>query len=759
MRAHFVLALRLLALASFAIVKSVQAETSKGATWLLEAGIAAYREGHVEEAVELWTLARHRYAAESSGRGQIEALVRRAEAYQTLGFSHKALEDLRSCRDIARPDEDADLLEIATLLTGRARASLGELEMTELPKGGDNAAVARISRAAVAGYLDRANFLVARGLWPDALEAYRRGLAHARSLGDNELAATAAVNGARAALIRPAEENPEAWLTQARSFIAAIPPGRNRMRLVLGYVDVSLSDRNLFRASVAELYGDLEDVRSWAASAGDQRLLSVAAGYLSRLYQHQRRWEDALILASEALQIAERVGDPTLIYEANRQEGRLLAILGNIDGAIAVYRRALEEFRLFKSDVLRTSLQAGGDFRSVVGSVYLELADLLLRRSSADDAVGQLDLAAARNIVEESRVAELEDYFGDQCVAALKALEAPVFSLARNVAALYPILFDDRTELLLAIDGRIRRYTVPVSVKRISEEANSLRYRLERVTTRQFLPRAQQLYEWLLRPLEGDLEQSRVDTLVFIPDGALRAIPLAALHDGHRFVAERYATVVSPGLTLMDVRPFAQTGEVNALVGALTEAADGFPPLPAVAQEVATIEAIFPAKVLRNIQFSISAFQAELAAVPYSVIHIASHGVVAADPRESFVLASDGKLTLDSLEAMIKQSEFRTKPVELLTLSACSTAAGDDRAALGLAGIGIKAGARSAIASLWFVNDQAATEMVSQFYGSLKDPLLTKARALQQAQQSMLRDPRFVHPGHWSPFLLIGNWL
>ena len=114
---------------------------------------------------------------------------------------------------------------------------------------------------------------------------------------------------------------------------------------------------------------------------------------------------------------------------------------------------------------------------------------------------------------------------------------------------------------------------------------------------------------------------------------------------------------------------------------------------------------------------------------------------------------------MDGLERFIKLARFREEPIELLTLSACSTAAGDERAALGLAGIGIKAGARTALASLWFVNDESAARLVSGFYRALKDPQVSKAEALRQIQLSMLAERKFRHPAYWAPFQVIGNWL
>jgi CHAT domain-containing protein len=120
-------------------------------------------------------------------------------------------------------------------------------------------------------------------------------------------------------------------------------------------------------------------------------------------------------------------------------------------------------------------------------------------------------------------------------------------------------------------------------------------------------------------------------------------------------------------------------------------------------------------------------------------------------------LTHDGRLRMDELEALIKLSRFREEPIELIALSACETAAGDDRAALGLAGIAVKAGARSALATMWLVEDVAAARLSASFYENLGQPGTSKAKALQQAQQGLLDE--YDHPFFWAPFLLIGNWL
>jgi CHAT domain-containing protein len=164
-------------------------------------------------------------------------------------------------------------------------------------------------------------------------------------------------------------------------------------------------------------------------------------------------------------------------------------------------------------------------------------------------------------------------------------------------------------------------------------------------------------------------------------------------------------------------------------------------------------------RVMEDEEFRLAQLEQEIRQLPYSVVHIASHGEFDSDPARSFLLTFDGKLTMDKLEGVVKYSQFRSEPLELLTLSACRTAAGDDRAALGLAGVAIKSGARSALASLWFISDLASSQLVADFYERIRDPSLSKAKALQQAQVALMQDRRFRHPGYWAAFLMIGNWL
>ena len=197
------------------------------------------------------------------------------------------------------------------------------------------------------------------------------------------------------------------------------------------------------------------------------------------------------------------------------------------------------------------------------------------------------------------------------------------------------------------------------------------------------------------------------------------------------------------------------------MISGLTDAVQNFQALPAVQREVERLGKLYPQnETLMNNDFMKVRVTEKFTGEPFTIVHIASHGHIDSDVRKSFVLTHADKLTLDDLEKLIRPGQLADKPLELLTLSACQTAAGDDRAALGLGGVAVKAGARSAFATLWCVNDEASAMLIADFYTELTAPAgNTKAQALQTAQRRLLANPRYAHPCFWAPYLIIGNWL
>jgi CHAT domain-containing protein len=245
-------------------------------------------------------------------------------------------------------------------------------------------------------------------------------------------------------------------------------------------------------------------------------------------------------------------------------------------------------------------------------------------------------------------------------------------------------------------------------------------------------------------------------------------LPWSALVDRktNQYLVQKYAVANSIGLSLTAPRPIAGIQPRVLAAGFAAETTDPdtgrkFEALQTVDEELDALQARFPGAVRRLPgALSHAALRRALDDDPYTIVHLATHAKFRASLRDTFLLAADGKITLDNLSALIKPVRTGGQPIELLSLSACETAAGNDRASLGLAGVALKAGARSVTASLWPINDRATPMFFDGFYDALATRKLSKAKAVQQAQLSLLKGnvPAFAHPHYWAPFVVIGNW-
>jgi CHAT domain-containing protein len=425
--------------------------------------------------------------------------------------------------------------------------------------------------------------------------------------------------------------------------------------------------------------------------------------------------------------------------------------------ALASYRRAVAELQSVRQDIPVEYRDGRSSYRTTFGPLYLQLTDLLLYRAAAEASAAPALIREARNTVEALKETELQDYFRDPCVSSFLARRRPIEIIAPGTAVIYPISLPNRLEMLVSFGGEERQFTIQVPEAMLRSEVRRFRELLEKRPTNEYLVPARQLYDQIIGPIEPALAAHQVDTLVVIPDEVLRIVPFAALYDGNRFLVDRYATAIAPSLKLVAPAPLSAASGV-ALVLGVSQSVAGFAALPNVPREIAAVHAIAGGDVLLDAGFTRAEFAGALKSGNYSIVHIASHGQFGSDPSLTFVLAFDGNLTMDDLEADIKYGPPRETQLELLILSACETASGDDRAALGLAGAALKAGARSALATLWYINDVASGNLIASFYQGLRSGL-SKAQALRQAQRTLAADPRYAHPAYWAPFLMIGNWL
>jgi CHAT domain-containing protein len=231
-------------------------------------------------------------------------------------------------------------------------------------------------------------------------------------------------------------------------------------------------------------------------------------------------------------------------------------------------------------------------------------------------------------------------------------------------------------------------------------------------------------------------------------------VPFAALYDTDGFLVEHYAIAVEPALGLIVRRPHTLGG--RTLVAGLSSATAAGAGLRNVAGEVRDVADRRGATQLLDADFTHAAFLRELGDPTYTVVHIASHAHFDVDAENTKITAIDTPLSPDEMGEAIRGA--RKEGLELLVLSACDTAASDtDRAVLGLAGLAVQSGARSALGTLWRANDQAASALMAEFYRALPSAS-SKAAALQTAQLALLKRPLYRHPNEWSPFMILGDW-
>jgi CHAT domain-containing protein/Tfp pilus assembly protein PilF len=764
--ARFVLVLIVAAGLMLARASGTVAAVEPSPDSLMKQGLQAYQRGSFDQALAAWKQAADLYEHTGKVREQSQALVLAAQASESIGQVSQALQQLEVA--LALAEQTKDRVWIATVLENLGRTYLAarqpDAATQHLTKALEMATADGSPRLIAAIHNDLGLAKVSQQHPEDALASFTAAAQGAMAAGDRPLAVRAQVNAARVALKLDQPEAARDWLDQALDGLKDLEPSHDKatslIQVGLGYQQLLPAMEAVHAPLVLRAAGVFVEAATVAEKIGDRRSLSYAEGYLGHLYETEHRNDEALRLTRQAVFSAQAANAPESLYRWQWQLGRLLAATGQLDEALASYNYATETLRPIRMEVA-SALSAGSlSGEESVRPLYFETADLLLNRASLtpDPKVAEDYLRRARDAIEAYKAAELRDYFRDECVDALQARLTKLDTVSPTTAVIYPIVFLDRTELLVSLPTGLMRISVPITAPVLTQEVRAFRRLVEKRTTREYLPHAQQLYDWLIHPIESELIRQKIQTLVFVPDGVLRTIPFSAFHDGTSFLIQKYAVALTPGLYLTDPRPLDRE-KIRFLAGGLTKSVQGFPALPYVAEEVENIRTLYQADQLLNQQFRTPLLEQELRDSRYGILHIATHGKFSTDANDSFLLTFDGKLTMSKLDSLIGLFRFRQNPLELLTLSACQTAVGDDRAALGLAGVAIKAGARSALATLWYINDEASAALIGEFYRQLREPAVSKAIALQRAQQKLLGDRVYEHPAYWSPFLLLNNWL
>ncbi|MGQ4647997.1 CHAT domain-containing protein [Lyngbya aestuarii] len=778
-------------------------------------------EGKADKAVESWEKSAKLYTQLGDATRATRSRINQAQSLQVLGLYRQAIFTLNNVENDLQSQPDSltkaeNLRSLGDALRGIGRLDCEPSQQNQncarkvLKKSLEMATQLRSQQAIAAANLSLGNVAwaesqIAREQGEDnpeqcqeankmarkALELYQQAMAAAIPAIQTQ----AQLNYLRLLVELQQWQEAQKLYPQVQQQIANLPPGRSQiyaqvnLAISLGKLSTKNQENGTLTTPGAQEIDQILTVAlQQAERLGDTRSQALVLEEQGQLYEQTQQLPPAQNLTQQALNLSQSINASEISYRAAWQLGRIFKEQGKTEDAIAAYTEAYEALKSVRGDLVATNPDVQFSFRKSVEPVYRELVDLLLQPSGGETALTQekqeslkqsqnkqqnlkqAKLKKAREVLEALQVAELQNYFQQACKDIKLELDKVVDQRGQNAqkaAVIYPIILDDRLEVILKLPDQEELYQYPPV--RLSQEQlkqtldefqNNLRDEYKFRAVRQS---GQEVYNWLIKPIRDRLESSDVKTLIFIQDGPLRAIPMSALYDGEKFLVEDYAVVLVLGWEVRDPTPLDRSN-MKVLAASLTNPPEGFQQyaiLPNVNPELDVIkQAGVSVSFIRDENFTKEAFNRKLNQDNFQVVHLATHGQFGADPNSTYILTADGNIKLNQLDDMFRTLRgTQAKAIDLLILSACRTATGNDRAVLGIAGTAVRAGARSAIAGLWSLADSSSVEFTETLYQNLGQPNVTRAEALQKAQLALLNSENYFHPRYWAPYVLVGSWL
>ena len=489
----------------------------------------------------------------------------------------------------------------------------------------------------------------------------------------------------------------------------------------------------------------ISEATALAERIDDKRALSFAYGtaaeFTALLSDSQTAVESQY---SEALALAQSVQAFDVSYDWAYRLAQLNELAGRSDRAAEYYVSSLAALDQVREDLVAVNSELRFDFAQKIEPVYRDYLRFLVDEPDPN-------FAQAVEVHESLQLAQLENFL--RC----GRLVSPD-SDRGNDATMHIITLDDSIEVIVSRLNETYGYSV--SAEEVLPSAENLALNLQSPTFLEipeddFLPYSKVLYDKLIRPAIEASFVSDEEPISFVLDAPFQTIPMGILHDGRQYLAATH--LLSNSLKLgQSVMPSASS---KALFAGLSVQAPSFSeplvptgirPLPETEFEAASLERYLRSKVLLDEDFTVNQLEEEVAAGDYQIVHISTHGQYSSIPERTFLVAWDRLIDIQEMAQIFQ----RSGSIDLLVLSACQTATGDERSTLGLAGLAVQSGAGSAIASLWLVDSTGSSVLMDRFYEGLNQGL-DNAEALQQAQVTLLQSSAFSHPFYWAPFVLI----
>ncbi len=616
----------------------------------------------------------------------------------------------------------------------------------------------------------------AQPFYEKADKAYQQAINLQKGIGEEEFSTKAQLN--RLSLLTDTGKFTSALQASKNINLSNLPPSRTKVyaQINLARELACLNGRSPANQlpSWQEIDSILNNAVDIAQSLGDKRAKSYAIGNRGSLYEYlaiqnqidsqNKNIKTAQKLTSEALLLAQPSEAPSIAYQWQWQLGRLANIQGDKQKAVANYQAAVNTLELVRDDLLSINSDVQFSFRDNVEPVYRQLVNLLLTNTE-NASLPQNNLTSAINLIDSLQLAELENFL--RCNLGYLAIDNQQNTqVGQNAAFIYPIILEDRLEVVYKLPGQqFKSYSNFVTRNQVENTADKLRKAIAKRDTETANKHSQTVYQWLIKPLETELAKNQlVENLVFVLDTELRNIPMAVLYDQKNkeyLVEKKYALSVLPTSQLFNLRPSSE--KLKILAGGISEAVEvenlKFEAIDAKTELTQISELAFTQSLL-NQQFNQKALQQKLKNEDFSVLHLATHGNFSSDPEQTYILAYNELLRPNDINRLLGGENRQTSNrIELLVLSACQTANGDNRATLGLAGLAVRAGADSTLATLWKVNDEFTIKLIERFYQELKAGV-SKAEALHRAQKALVFGGKYRNePYDWGAYILVGNWL
>ncbi|NBD31845.1 MAG: CHAT domain-containing protein, partial [Cyanobacteria bacterium] len=445
--------------------------------------------------------------------------------------------------------------------------------------------------------------------------------------------------------------------------------------------------------------------------------------HLARGYQERENLAAALSAVNQAQLLAQRELNFPLLYQGQRLAAQLYRQTGQRDRALSSYQQASQTLEQLEGKVADEAV------------FYRNYLQLLLSSAQPD----QLKRVLA--LMSRLRIAQLENYLGFPCPNL--ELESP--QLPEKRARITTLTLPDQTYLFLQLPtGKIQSYTIPVAKSVLEKTVTTFQQQIYHLVSVQHQVTGKQLYDWLIAPIESELSESEIETLIFNHDNSLRNLPMTALYNGENYLIEDYAIANTLSVDRIE-RP---SQSLNPLIVGISHPRRGNNWLPNVAVELEQVQALVGGKQLLNTSFTSERLHEQLQKEKFNALHIASHGIFGGILDTSYLLAYDRPVSMREFFTLLSNHP----PLQLLVLSACETAMGNQRSVLGMAGIGVQTGARSVLGTLWSLPDNANTvELITDFYRHFDQD--RQAEALQEALVEQIQEGTPV--SHWASLILL----